>query len=84
MTSARHAFSRRDAGDQRDLLQCGLPDDFHAGAAAIYERMSQLKDLPPQALDAVVAAILERVDPATPWVSCPLPTCKCSAHAHCR
>ena len=38
----------------------GLPDDFHAGAAAIYERMSQLKDLPPQALDAVVAAILER------------------------
>ena len=37
----------------------GLPDDFHAGAAAIYERMSQLKDLPPQALDAVVAAILE-------------------------
>ena len=38
----------------------GLPDDFHAGAAAIYERMSQLKDLPPQALDAVVAAILEQ------------------------
>ena len=40
--------------------KAGLPDDFHAGAAAIYERMSQLKDLPPQALDAVVAAILER------------------------
>ena len=38
----------------------GLPDDFHAGAAAIYERMSKLKDLPPQALDEVVAAILEQ------------------------
>jgi hypothetical protein len=36
----------------------GLPDDFHAGAAAIYERMSRLKDLPPQELDAVIAAIL--------------------------
>jgi transcription initiation factor TFIIIB Brf1 subunit/transcription initiation factor TFIIB len=38
----------------------GLPDSFHTSAAAIYERMSDLKDLPPQTLDAVVAALLKR------------------------
>ena len=36
----------------------GLPDSFHTAAAAIYERMQNLKDLPPQTLDAVVAALL--------------------------
>jgi hypothetical protein len=36
----------------------GLPDALHAGAAEVYERMAALKDLPPQALEAVVAALL--------------------------
>ena len=36
----------------------GLPDALHAGAAAVYERMAGLKDLPPQELEAVVAALL--------------------------
>lgn len=38
----------------------GLPDAFHTAAADIYERMSGLKSLPPQSLDAVVAALLEQ------------------------
>ena len=37
----------------------GLPDAFHAGAAATYERMGDLKDLPPQELEAVIAALLQ-------------------------
>ena len=36
----------------------GLPDALHAGAAEVYERMAALKDLPPQELEAVVAALL--------------------------
>jgi transcription initiation factor TFIIIB Brf1 subunit/transcription initiation factor TFIIB len=38
----------------------GLPDSFHTAAAAIYEHMSDLKDLPPQNLESVVAALLKR------------------------
>ena len=38
----------------------GLPDALHAGAAEVYERMAALKDLPPQELEAVVAALLRR------------------------
>lgn len=37
----------------------GLPDSFHTAAAAIYERMQELKDLPPQSLEVVIAALLE-------------------------
>ena len=40
----------------------GLPDTFHAGAAVVYERMAFLKDLPPQELEAVVAAIVKGAD----------------------
>lgn len=40
----------------------GLPDALHAGAAAVYERMAALKDLPPQELEAVVAALLKQPD----------------------
>ena len=40
----------------------GLPDTFHAGAAAVYERMAFLKDLPPQELETVVAAIVRGAD----------------------
>ena len=40
----------------------GLPDTFHAGAAAVYERMALLKDLPPQELEAVVEAIMKEAD----------------------
>jgi len=35
----------------------GLPGDFHQGAAEIYRRMAQLKDLPPSDLAAVLRAI---------------------------
>ena len=37
----------------------GLPDGFHRGAAALYERMAGLKDEPEPNLDDVLAAILE-------------------------
>ena len=38
----------------------GLPHALHAGAAEVYERMAALKDLPPQELEAVVAALLRQ------------------------
>jgi hypothetical protein len=44
----------------------GLPDALHAGAAAVYERMAALKDLPPQELEAVVAALLKQTVPEKP------------------
>ena len=39
-----------------------LPGDFHAGAAEIYQRMAQLKELAPQSLDEVVASIISKHD----------------------
>jgi hypothetical protein len=36
----------------------GLPDEFHRGAAALYERMAALKDMPPAELEAVLQQIL--------------------------
>ncbi len=54
----------RFAGEMLEISEtysnAGLPDSFHAAAAAIYGRMQELKDLPPQTLDAVVAALLKQ------------------------
>ena len=36
----------------------GLPGDFHKAAAEVYERMAELKDLPPSDLQAVLGKIL--------------------------
>lgn len=56
----------RFAGEMLEISEtyssAGLPDSFHTAAAAIYERMQDLKDLPPQTLNAVVAALLERTE----------------------
>jgi 3-hydroxyisobutyrate dehydrogenase-like beta-hydroxyacid dehydrogenase len=35
-----------------------LPGEFHDGAAALYERMASLKDMPPADLESVIRAIL--------------------------
>ena len=52
----------RFEGEMLEISQtysdAGLPDAFHVAAAEIYGRMSGLKDLPPQALKSVVAALL--------------------------
>ena len=51
----------RFEGEMQEIAQtfadAGLPDGFHLGAAELYARMSELKELPPQDLAAVLAAI---------------------------
>lgn len=39
--------------------EAGLPDNFHLGAAEIYQRMAGLKDLPPAQLEIVLQHILK-------------------------
>jgi 3-hydroxyisobutyrate dehydrogenase-like beta-hydroxyacid dehydrogenase len=42
----------------RTFAAAGLPDDFHLGAAELYRRMAELKDLPPAELEVVLQHIL--------------------------
>ena len=53
----------RFEGEMHEIAQtfaeAGLPDDFHRGAAEIYRRMADLKDLSDPELQHVLAAILE-------------------------
>lgn len=53
----------RFAGEMREIAKtfadAGLPGDFHAGAAQLYERMADLKELPPAELELVLQHILE-------------------------
>ena len=44
----------------RTFAELDLPDDFHQGAAEIYQRMADLKDQPPADLDTVLARINEQ------------------------
>jgi 3-hydroxyisobutyrate dehydrogenase-like beta-hydroxyacid dehydrogenase len=37
----------------------GLPGEFHAGAAELYQRMAKLKDLPPATLEQVINQLLK-------------------------
>lgn len=51
----------RFAGEMQEIAhtfaELGLPDGFHTGAQEIYQRMSELKDLPPAELAEVLAHI---------------------------
>ena len=54
----------RFEGEMREIAatfaNVDLPDGFHQGAAAIYQRMADLKDVSDADLDAVMAAIIGR------------------------
>ena len=53
----------RFAGEMLEVSETyssvGLPDAFHAGAAELFERMSDLKYLSPQELESVVSELLK-------------------------
>ncbi len=53
----------RFAGEMQEISQtfseAGLPGEFHAGAAQLYERMAGLKDLPAAELELVLQHLLE-------------------------
>lgn len=68
LATSRKAW--RFAGEMREIASTfeayGLPGQFHAGAAELYELMAQLKTLPPAHLSEVVEVLLQAsVKPAS-------------------
>jgi len=61
LATSRKAW--RFAGEMREIAKTfeahGLPGQFHAGAAQLYDSMAQLKTLPPAHLSEVVQVLLQ-------------------------